>query len=502
MTKFNVFSLTVALFMLIGVTLSSHAAALAGRSYQQALPLRLSEPVDAIVADLERFIPETMRASDIPGVAIALIRDGDVVWMEGFGFANAITRQPITPDTLFEVASNSKVVTAYTAMRLVDQGLLSLDEPLNSYLTTPWLPPSEYRDAITLRHVLSHSSGLGHSTTSRDNLFAPGRGYSYSAVGFQYLQVVIEHVTGKSLEQLAREMVYAPLSMSSSSFINRAEFTPRTANGHVHAILPVILFAVLYLVSLVVAGCIGLVILRIRTGRWRADRRQVIIMLVVAYALSLLPAFILFGLSSLMEFAWLIALCGLILIITFILIFLAGRIVIVRLTSRRPGQGLFLTITWGALILVGLVLLSSNLKSLPVSKLPQTEAQAAGSMRATAGDMARFLIELSNPQYLSSEMAAQMQTSQVTLTGDLSWGLGPGIQHSWQGDALWQWGQHIDFQSIMIIYPDHGFGVVVCTNNDIFNPDTAVEIAHRALGGKIEPIRRALHLEFNYREGD
>jgi hypothetical protein len=99
-------------------------------------------------------------------------------------------------------------------------------------------------------------------------------------------------------------------------------------------------------------------------------------------------------------------------------------------------------------------------------------------------------------------MVTQMQTSQVMLNSDLSWGLGPSIQHSRQGDALWQWGQHIDFQSIMIIYPEHNFGVVVCTNNDLLNPDVAAEIAHRALGGKIKPIRRAIHLEFNYSEGN
>ena len=494
-------SLLALLVFLIGMVANDHTATLAARPSQES-PLRLSEPVEAIVADLESYIPEYMREQDIPGVAIALIRDGEVVWTEGFGVANALTRQPITPETLFEVASNSKVVTAYIALRLVDQGLLSLDEPLNTYLPESWLPPSEYRDVITLRHVLSHSSGLGHSTSSRDNLFAPGRGYSYSAVGFQYLQVVIEQVTGQSLEQVTQEMVYAPLGMSSSSFINRAEFTPRTANGHVHAILPAILFAVFYLMSLVIVGCIGLVILRIRTGRWRPTRRLVISTLIVAFVLSLLPAFLLFGMGSLLEFAWLIALWGLTLITAFTLIFLAGRIIIVRLTSKRPGQRLILTIIWSVLILVGLVLLTSNLTNLPVSKWPQTETQAAGSMRATAGDMAAFLIELSDPQHLSPEMATQMQTSQVMLNSDLSWGLGPGIQHSQQGDALWQWGQHIDFQSIMIIYPEHNFGVVVCTNNDLLSPDVAMDIAHRALGGKIEPIRRAIHLEFNYSEGD
>jgi CubicO group peptidase (beta-lactamase class C family) len=500
--KFKDSPLLALLVLLAGMVANAQTAALAAKPSQQEPPLRLSEPVEAIAADLESYIPEYMREQDIPGVAIALIRDGEVVWTEDFGVANTLTRQPITPETLFEVASNSKVVTAYIALWLVDQGVLSLDEPLNDYLPEPWLPPSEYREAITLRHVLSHSSGLGHGTTSRENLFAPGRGYSYSAVGFQYLQVVIEQATGQSLEQVAQEMAYAPLGMSSSSFVNRTEFTPRTANGHVHAVLPAILFAVLYLASLIIAGLIGLVILRIRTGQWRPTRRLAISTLVVAFVLSLLPAFILFGMSSLLEFAWLIALCGLILITAFTLIFLAGRIIIVRLASKRPGQRMVLTIIWSVLILAGLVLLTSNLTSLPVPKWPQTEPQAAGSMRATAGDMATFLIELSDPQHLSTEMATQMQTSQVSLSSDLSWGLGPGIQHSQQGDALWQWGQQIDFQSIMIIYPENGFGVVVCTNSDLLNPDVAVEIAHRALGGKIEPIRRATHLEFNYREGD
>jgi CubicO group peptidase (beta-lactamase class C family) len=153
------------------------------------------------------------------------------------------------------------------------------------------------------------------------------------------------------------------------------------------------------------------------------------------------------------------------------------------------------------LVLVALALGASRVTNLPVPRPSRVEADAASSLRATAGDMATFLIELSNPQHLSPEMAAQLRTSQVKLTSDMSWGLGPGIQHSRQGDALWQWGQHLHFQSVMIIYPDRRFGVVVCANNDQFNPDVAIEIAGRALGGKIEPIRRASHLQFNYREG-
>lgn len=502
MTKFKVSSLLVLLVFLIGIATNIDEETLSAKASQEESLLRLSEPLEAIVADLESYIPEYMREQNIPGVGIALIRDGEVVWTEGFGVANTLRREAVTPDTIFEVASNSKVVTAYIALRLIDQGLLSLDEPLNTHLPEPWLPPSEYRDVITLRHVLSHTSGLGHLTTSRNSLFAPGLGYSYSAMGFQYLQAVIEEVTGQSLEEVAQEMVYKPLGMSSSSFVNSPELIHNTANGHLRAIVPVLIFAVLYAVSLVIVGFIGLVILRIRTGQWRPNRRMVVGILAGAFVLSLLAAFVLTGRLGWPEFAWLIAFCALALAIAFTAAFLAGRAIIIRLFPNQSRQQSIMTLVWTVLILVGLVFLAGQLTNLPVPKWPQTEAQAGGSMRATAGDMATFLIELSDPQHLNAELATELQKPQVRLAGDLAWGLGPGIQSSQEGDALWQWGQHVDFQSIMIIYPEHGLGVVVLTNNDLLNPDVAIEIAHRALGGEIEPIRRATQLEFNYRQGD
>ena len=200
-------------------------------------------------------------------------------------------------------------------------------------------------------------------------------------------------------------------------------------------------------------------------------------------------------------FFFLISLSGLVLIIVVALSAFASRAIVLRLRSERSRMRTGLSIVWGGLILAGICLLLISITNVPVPKWPAVQANAAGSLRATAGDMATFLIELSDPQHLSSELAAQLQTPQVRLSGDLSWGLGAGIQHSPHGDALWQWGQHIDFQSVMVIYPEFGFGVVVLTNGDLLNPDVALKVAHRALGGRIEPIRRATHLDFNYSAG-
>jgi CubicO group peptidase (beta-lactamase class C family) len=145
---FKVFPLFALLVLRIGLVANDQTAVLAARPSQEEPPLRLSEPTEAIVADLESYIPGYMREQGIPGVGIALIRDGEVVWTEGFGVANAIARQPVTPETAFEVASTSKVMTAYTALRLVDQGNLSLDEPLNVYLPEPLELPQNSGDRV------------------------------------------------------------------------------------------------------------------------------------------------------------------------------------------------------------------------------------------------------------------------------------------------------------------------------------------------------------------
>ena len=147
------------------------------------------------------------------------------------------------------------------------------------------------------------------------------------------------------------------------------------------------------------------------------------------------------------------------------------------------------------LLVAGAVL---ALGDLPGVSPEAAKPSAAGTIRATAADMARFLIEIADPQYLGPESTAELRTPQVSLRWDLSWGLGPGIQHSPKGDALWQWGQALDFQSLMIIYPELGYGAVVLANSDLLNPDVAIDLAQRALGGRMDAVRAGSRLAFNY----
>jgi len=459
------------------------------------LSLRDSDKADSIISDLKKFIPDYQNDENIPGVSVALVYDSAIAWTQGFGFANSITKKPVDTNSLFEIASVSKVVTAYIALRLVDEGKLSLNKSLHSYLSDEWMPHSAYRDSIKLNHVLSHSSGLRKA--SRDIMFEPGTAYLYSANGLALLQDVMEEVTGETLEELAQRLVFQPLGMKNSSFVLKDELLPYGASGHIHATVMVALFGGLLLVNYLLIFLIGLVIHRVVAKSWKLRRVHFIIMILLAIAVVAGVLLFVFGKSFLIEFAYVTVFAGFLCLVLFFILYYPVRLVILKVVAGKGYQRL-LSFLWALLLLAIMILVSLKIINVPVPSWPAYEARSAGTVRTSPGELALFMIEIANPRLLKSETAELIRTPQIKLDENLSWGMGPGIYYSDEGYALWQWGQHIDFQTIMIVYPEIGFGVVVCTNSDLLNPDVALEIAGIALGGDMETIRAAIHLEYDY----
>ena len=453
------------------------------------------DSVGSILTDLKMFIPEYRLLQNIPGVSIALIDDNNVVWADGFGFVNSITKICVNTNTLFEVASISKVVTAYIALRLVDEGKLSIDKPLLSYLSKEWMPHSIYQDSIKLTHVLSHSSGL--SKTKREIMFKPGSAYYYSANGFNLVKDVMEEVTGEKLEELAQRLVFQPLGMKNSSFVIKDKLLAITANGHLHAIVPIILFGILFLVLYLFITLIGALIIRLSTKSWKLRYSQKILFIILSVVILTGFLFLILGQNSLSEFAYITLFTGLVTITLFFILFNAVRMIITKIGLTKVYQRI-IGIFWGLLLSGIIILISTKVNNLPVPKWPNYEPGSAGTLRTSPNELALFMIEIANPRHLKTETAELLRTPQIKLGENLSWGMGPGIFYSEKGYALWQWGQHIDFQSIMIIYPESKFGVVVCTNNDLLNPDVALEIAERALRENFDTIRSAIHLNYDY----
>ena len=187
------------------------------------------------VNNLEKLIPRLMKDADVPGLSLAIIRNGEVFWHRGFGVKNAETKEPITDNTVFEAASLSKTVFAYAVLKMVEKGTIDLDAPLNKYFPAAYIENDERLSQITARRVLSHTTGFPNWRSNGKPLqiyFTPGKRFSYSGEGFVYLQKVIEHLSGMPLEDFMKKTVFEPLEMTNSSFVWQQKYDSLKAYAH------------------------------------------------------------------------------------------------------------------------------------------------------------------------------------------------------------------------------------------------------------------------------
>ncbi|HSN53659.1 MAG TPA: serine hydrolase domain-containing protein [Candidatus Sulfomarinibacteraceae bacterium] len=198
------------------------------------------------VVELETLIPRLMAAAEVPGLQIAVIRDGEIVVERGFGVAAVPDGAPVDADTVFEAASLTKPLFAYTVMTLVDDGVLDLDRPLVELLPEGAVEAAlghpvdaegfraDWLRMITPRHVLSHSAGTAHGEGGAvyPLAFQPGTDWKYSADGYAFLQLAVEHLTGRPLDVLVDETVLQPLGMNRSAMVWRDSLEPHMARGH------------------------------------------------------------------------------------------------------------------------------------------------------------------------------------------------------------------------------------------------------------------------------
>jgi len=192
-------------------------------------------------------LEERMAFYGVPGVSIAVIEDGALLWAQGYGVKQAGTEDPIDTETVFSVGSVSKVGTAAITLRLVDQGQLDVDRDVNDYLRRWQVPANELtaQEPVTLRRIMSHTAGLtvhgfadfqpgeelptvvqildgvapAKNRPVRVNLL-PGTEFRYSGGGTTVEQLVIEDVTQLSFTEAAQEYVFGPLDMERSTYEN------------------------------------------------------------------------------------------------------------------------------------------------------------------------------------------------------------------------------------------------------------------------------------------
>ena len=185
--------------------------------------------------ELRQRLPGLLDSAMIPGIALAIIDRGAIVWSGGYGSRDAQGGKISPARTVFEAASLSKPVIAYAALKLVDSGMLDLDRPLIGYASYPELGSDPRGQSITARMVLSHTTGLQNERYGDDSLrfsFDPGTRFQYSGEGYSLLGKAIESITGNSLNDAMKALVFDPLAMTHSSFVWESRFAGDAAIGH------------------------------------------------------------------------------------------------------------------------------------------------------------------------------------------------------------------------------------------------------------------------------
>lgn len=189
---------------------------------------------------LRAYVEEVLDAYRFPGLAVAVTDRDGLVASEPFGLANLDAGLPVTRETGFEFGSIGKVFTTVIVMQLREEGVVELDAPLTRYL--PWFEARSEHAPVTIRHVLTHSSGLmmgaDLSANSRYDVwslrnsevgFAPGSRYLYSNVAFQALGFAVEEVAGARYADVLRTRVLEPLGLDATDAELTAESRPRLA---------------------------------------------------------------------------------------------------------------------------------------------------------------------------------------------------------------------------------------------------------------------------------
>ena len=190
-------------------------------------------------ASKEDLLRAAMRKYRVPGVSIAVVEDGAVAWQGAYGLSNIETRQPVNDATLFQAASLTKPLFAYVVFRLIGENRLALDDRLADIFRPHDLADTTWNDAITVRHVLTHQTGLPNwrpdddETATLQAAFAPGTGYSYSGEAFHWLQQVCEMKTGLGLHDLVDQYLFAPAGLTDMAMLWLPDRDDREVYGHI-----------------------------------------------------------------------------------------------------------------------------------------------------------------------------------------------------------------------------------------------------------------------------
>lgn len=209
--------------------------------------LLLALSVGARADKTDDFVKAEMQKQNIPGVSVAVIKEGKIIKAEGYGLANVELNVPARPESVYMIGSVSKQFIATGILLLIQDGKISLDDKIGKFLDGT---PDTWKD-ITVRHLLTHTSGIVREAPGFDPFkiqadadviktayplplrFAPGEKWEYCNVGYFSLAEIIRKVSGKPWEDYFAERLFGPLEMNSTRTTNLTALVPNRVTGYV-----------------------------------------------------------------------------------------------------------------------------------------------------------------------------------------------------------------------------------------------------------------------------
>lgn len=447
----------------------------------------LSWPRAEMARALSLYLPRRMAEEDVRALSIAVVADGQIVFEQGYGTADAFGSEPVTANTLFEAASLGKPVAAVGALAMVREGLLDLDAPLGTKLPEPWLGDGDDHDLITLRHVLTHTSGLTNfiRCCSDESWTTPGETFSYSGVGFMYMGHVMAVLDEKPFESVMRARVLGPLGMASSGYGLAEPLVPTVARGFVPFYQALLAFFVPFLLLSAVSGLLTFLVVRFGLNRLKLEPVHFAPAVFVSIVGTLGLIWLLLGGWSLLFILGSVA--------VYLFLFFLGVLVVITVfaflgflgpadgTLSRGGQQ---TNPIAVVVAVGLVFSISLLfmeRNVPVPATAGDAVNPASSLRASAHDLGLFVEGVVRGDVMGPALRDRMLAEHVSIGSGIGWGLGFGTREGRTGITGWQWGSNPGFQSLMVVDPKRRAGIVVLTNSSTAGP-LVQEIAGHVMG--------------------
>ena len=381
---------------------------------------------------------ELMASSyDINGYSVAYYENDRVVF-QNYG-------DGIDENSVFELASNGKVISAYIALKLVDEGKINLNDKIAPFLDSDLLTNDERLNDITLKQLLCHTAGFSPSYElgiDKKIYSDPGKEFCYSGVGYIYLQSVIENVSGMTMEQAAEYYVFEPLGMENSTF----EHT-RTVTPYMNLSSVVIYIFIIFIIVFIVLLLAVFVLRKITKKQFFSSKISLIVCFAIAVVVNISFLFV-FVPKVVLTFGVCVVFMG------------------VSLLLARNHTKIFYAVIPIEVMLM-LVLGFAIPATVPVTNdIVAKEANCAYTLKSSNEDMAAFCSELTNEYYSGDGAVKEMFSAAVNIDDVNSWGLGIAIESESKGETYWHSGINPGFQSLIVLYPSQNKYVIILTNSD------------------------------------